>query len=78
MRPIVDGANKLVEAVIPVKITIDDSRKKQYEFSGYYGAKAGKVVILLDIAKNDPRGKWKVTAMELALGLKAMVDFSVK
>lgn len=74
---VLDDSGKVIDAVVPLKITITDSTGAEAERSGYYGAK-DVLDITLDIAENDSKGKWKVEVSDLASGLKAVKEFSVK
>ncbi len=67
-----------VEAVIPLRVDIEDSECRQAEFSGWWAAVRGRVEIKLDIAPNDPAGLWRISASELASGRKAAHFFRVR
>ncbi|MCZ2342367.1 MAG: hypothetical protein LC104_11310 [Bacteroidales bacterium] len=68
---ITDAASQPVDAVVPVQVTITDPNGRPAEYSGYYGAAAGRLDIPLDLATNDTPGIWTVTVRELATGSKA-------
>lgn len=38
------------------------------EFSGFYGAKAGRLSLSLNLARNDTPGDWIIRVRELASG----------
>jgi uncharacterized protein YfaS (alpha-2-macroglobulin family) len=66
---VVDKAGAPVTAVVPVQLDVRDAQGKQAEFSGYYGAKDGKLSLRLNLAANDATGNWTIKATELASGL---------
>jgi hypothetical protein len=68
---IVDADGKPLEAVVPVRLDVLDAEGKTAEFSGFYGAKDGRFTVTLDLAANDPTGKWQIRATELASGQTA-------
>jgi len=63
-----DADGKPVDAVVPVKVDLLDPDGRPAEFSGFYGARGGRVDIRADIAANDSTGMWEVRATELASG----------
>lgn len=65
---VVDDKGAALDAVVPVQVEIKDARGEVMEFSGYYGAKDGRLEIAYDLAANDAAGAWTVTATELASG----------
>jgi hypothetical protein len=75
---VVDAAGQPVSAVIPLQIEILDSAGHLVEFSGYYGAKDGQVSLTVDVARNDPPGRWTVRARELASGRVSEKRFNVE
>jgi len=60
------AGGKRIDAVVPLHIEIADPSGRLAEFSGYYGAVAGKLDLKLDLARNDSPGLWRVRATELA------------
>ncbi len=64
-----DGA--AIPAVVPVRVDIVDPAGRAGEFSGFYGARDGKLDLQLDFAKNDPAGVWEIRVRELASGITA-------
>ncbi len=60
-----------MDAVVPVRVDVLDPYGRAAEFSGWYGAKDGRVEITADIAANDVPGTWQVRAQELASGRTA-------
>lgn len=72
-----DDAGAPVQAVIPMQTIIKDPDGKPAEFSGYYGARDGKVSINLSLASNDLPGMWTIEARELASGIVAHHYFRV-
>jgi len=67
---ITDGAAP-VDAVVPVRLEILDPEGVPAEFSGHYGAVAGRLKARLDLAPNDRPGVWEIRATELASGLSS-------
>ncbi|MCE5240792.1 LamG domain-containing protein [bacterium] len=66
---VADAKGAPVAAVVPVKVDILDAKGQPAEFSGYYGAKDGKLALRLALAANDAPGTWTIRATELASGL---------
>lgn len=63
---VLDNLGKPIRAVVPLEVTILDPEGKPAEFSGWYGAKDGKLTLTLDMASNDLTGQWMVEVEELA------------
>lgn len=75
---VVDADGKPIDAVVPLRIDILDAQEESVEFSGFYAARPGKPATLsLDIAPNDPTGRWTVRARELASGRTTEAHFQV-
>ena len=53
----------------PVRVVVVKTAGRAAEFSGYYGARDGRVAIEALIAPNDMPGLWRIHAEELASGL---------
>lgn len=68
---VVDEAGASVDAVVPVEIDLRDPDGRRAEFSGYYGARDGRLSITLVPAPNDTPGIWTIEARELASGMVA-------
>jgi hypothetical protein len=66
---VVDAKGEALPAVVPVQVQILDAEGRPAEFSGYYGAKDGRVSVRMDLAANDAPGTWLIKATELASGL---------
>ncbi len=64
-----------LDAVVPVQVEILDPAGAPAEFSGYYGARNGRITIHLDLAANDLPGPWTVRARELASGRTTQARF---
>ena len=60
-----------IDAVVPVDVRITDPEGVAGEFSGYYGAAAGRLTVPIDFAPNDRLGVWKIHVRELASGREA-------
>lgn len=68
---VVDGAGRPLAAVVPVRVDIRDPAGAEAEWSGYYGAKDGRLTLRLDFAANDRPGVWQIRVKELASGREA-------
>ena len=66
---VVDARKKPIDAVVPVQVQVLDPKNRPAEWSGYYGAKDGKLAITLDLAPNDLPGEWTIRVKELASSL---------
>ncbi|HJN09470.1 MAG TPA: LamG-like jellyroll fold domain-containing protein [Pirellulaceae bacterium] len=64
---VTDG-NQVVDAVVPIEVRIADPEGSEAEFTGHYGAKAGRQSITFDVAPNDRPGVWAINVRELASG----------
>ena len=69
---VTDADGRPLDAVVPLEVTIEDPGCRRCEFSGHYGAVAGRVEINLDVAPNDPLGVWQIEARELASRRRAV------
>lgn len=74
---VVDPVGLPLSAVVPVQLQIVDPQGRLAEFSGYYGARDGKVNVHLNLAANDAPGVWTIRATELASGLRRQQQFQV-
>ncbi|MDD4016498.1 MAG: hypothetical protein PHV28_01015 [Kiritimatiellae bacterium] len=74
---VVDDDGHPLDAVVPVRVEIRDPSGCEAEWSGYYGAKAGRLELKLDLAANDRPGLWQIRAKELASGRAATFYFRV-
>jgi len=74
---VVDDDGDPLSAVVPVSVQILDPAGSESEWSGYYGAKDGRLDVTLDIAKNDRAGLWQVRVQELAARHEATAYFRV-
>ncbi len=74
---VLDPAGRLMDAIVPLRVTIRDSESRTAEFSGSYAAVDGKTEIPLDIASNDPMGVWQIEVRELASGRTTVHWFRV-
>lgn len=74
---VADSHGQPVAAVVPVEVTIADPRGHPAEFSGSYGAKAGRLSLSLDLARNDTPGNWIIRVRELASGQSAERNLTV-
>jgi len=75
---VVDKKRQRINAVVPLHVNILNSQNQPVEFSGFYGAKDGRLTIDLDIACNDILGMWKIQVKDLASGLTVEDTFKVK
>ena len=74
---VVDDGGQPLSAVVPVVVQILDPAGSESEWSGYYGAKDGRLEVTLDIAKNDRAGLWQIRVQELASRRAATAYFRV-
>jgi hypothetical protein len=72
-----DNTGKPLDAVVPLKVSIRDSKGRIAEKSGYYGAASGVLNLSLDIAPNDAQGKWQVEVSESLTGQQVTRNFEV-
>ncbi len=72
-----DDAGQPLAAVVPVRVEVLDPENRPAEYSGYYGAKDGKLSFDLDLAPNDLAGEWSLRATELASGKTGECTFTV-
>ncbi len=77
MIEVVDAGGHPLDAVVPVNVEIRDPAGCEAEWSGYYGAKDGRLALTLDVAPNDRPGLWQIRAKELASGRVATAYFRV-
>jgi Concanavalin A-like lectin/glucanases superfamily len=70
-------AGEPLAAVIPVRVEILDPQDRPAEYSGYYGARDGRLSIDLDLAPNDLTGDWTIRATELASGWTSEYSLTV-
>jgi len=61
-----------------VRVDILDPAGAEAEWSGFYGAKDGRLAVKLNIASNDRSGLWHIRAKELASGRVAEAYVRVK
>lgn len=74
---ITDRADRPVDAVVPVELTISDPEGRPSEVNGYYGAAGGMLQVTLDIAPNDSPGLWEIRVRERAGGNESRTYFRV-
>jgi hypothetical protein len=67
---VVCGEGRPLDAVAPVRVDLVDPHGRPAEWSGYYGAKDGRIEIRADLARNDAPGLWRVSVEELASGVR--------
>ena len=68
---VTDNADNAIDAIIPLELRILDPDGRLSEFSGFYGAKDGKLALPLYFATNDIAGIWTIEIRELASGICA-------
>lgn len=61
-----------VNAIIPLKVIIEDANGVAAEGSGYYAAEKGALEISLDLAPNEDPGVWQVRVRDLASGMESV------
>jgi hypothetical protein len=64
--------NTPVNAMIPLKVSIEDANGVAAEGSGYYAAEKGVLEISLDLAPNEDPGVWQVRVRDLASGMESV------
>lgn len=74
---VVDDDGRPVAAVVPVRVEILDPAGAEAEWSGFYGAQDGRLVLKLELASNDRVGLWQVRVKELASRREASAYFRV-
>lgn len=74
---VVDAAGQPIEAIVPLRVQILDPQGSPAEFSGYYGAKDGRLSLPLDLARNELAGAWTLRVQELASGQEAQRALTV-
>lgn len=74
---VTNSAGRTPNAVIPLQITIKKPNGELGEFSGYHAAKEGKLDLVLNLASNEPEGKWSFTVKDLASGNVSSMIFNV-
>lgn len=72
---VLDAQGNPLDAILPVRIDILMPDENLAEYSGFYAAVDGKIILNLDMALNDPLGCWTISAVELAGGLKTEKTF---
>ncbi|MGC9316791.1 MAG: hypothetical protein ACP5KN_02000, partial [Armatimonadota bacterium] len=68
---VVGDDGQALDAVVPVRVDILDPHGRAAEFSGFYGARDGRVELTANIAANDVPGLWRISVQELASGRTA-------
>lgn len=72
---VLDGENRKLNGVQPLKIDIFTPDGQPCDFSDYAAAVNGAASVPFIPAVNDPRGAWKIKVAELASGISAELDF---
>jgi hypothetical protein len=65
---IADDQGQALDAIVPVRVDFLAPDGQAAEFSGYYGARDGKLSITFALASNDMPGLWELRVKELASG----------
>ncbi len=75
---VVDDRGEPLPIVAPLRVDILDPQGRPAEFSGYYGAKDGRLALHLDLARNDLPGRWTIRVKDLAASREAqrVIDVS--
>ena len=68
---VLDDRGQPLAAVVPLRVDFLDPAGRPAEFSGFYGAKDGRVDLDFDLAGNDAPGLWRLHVTELASGREA-------
>ena len=74
----VDNADKNINAILPMEISLQSADGKLLPGSGFYAAENGKLTLQEIMAPNAPAGKVKVVCRDLAGGKTAEKVFTVK
>jgi hypothetical protein len=74
---VVDAADQPMDAVFPLHVEVRDSDGRTSEYSGHYGAAAGRLSLQLDLASNDKPGVWQIRVNDLASGLTTVRSIRV-
>jgi hypothetical protein len=69
---------KLFDGIAPITVTIEDPAFRPAEPTGSYAVENGKKTVILDLAKNDRIGTWKITAKENMTGTEKTTYFKVQ
>ncbi|HRD05669.1 MAG TPA: hypothetical protein PK942_13195, partial [Verrucomicrobiota bacterium] len=75
---VVDADGQPLNAVVPLQVEISDPAGAEAEWSGFHGARDGRLQLHLAIAPNDRPGLWRIYARELASGRAAAAYFRVE
>ena len=75
---VVDADGQALNAVVPLQVEISDPAGAEAEWSGFHGARDGRLQLHLAIAPNDRPGLWRIYARELASGRAAAAYFRVE
>lgn len=75
---VLDNAGQPIDAVVPLQVQGNGPDGQPLEVVGWYAAVGGKLSLPVDVARNDAPGTWKVQVRELASGLQANAEFTVK
>jgi len=70
---VVDEAKRPIDGIIPVWVDIRDPSGRDAEGTGFYGAKGGRLELMLEFAPNDQPGVWQIRVRELASQKQAEV-----
>jgi hypothetical protein len=73
-----DASGKALPGLQPLRLTVTDAAGRPTEYSGYYCAENGKLLLALAPALNDQPGSWNVTAEDLTTGLTTQRGFELR
>ncbi len=73
-----DPRHRLVDAVVPLNVRIEDSQGLLAEQTGAWATQHGQVTLPLDLARNDRSGTWSIHVTDLASGQSAHHYFEVR
>jgi hypothetical protein len=77
MIAVVDPDDRVIDAMVPVRVSITAADGIEAEKSGWYGVGPQGLALTLDLARNDPPGEWRITVKELASGRSATATLNV-
>ena len=75
---VLDADNKVIDALLPVEVTITDAQGKRLPGSGFYAMQNGRLVIREHAATNMLPGKIRVNVLCQSSGKTATAEFEVR
>ena len=75
---VLDAENKVIEALLPVEVTISDGHGDRLPGSGHYAMQNGRLVIHEHVASNMAAGKVRVNVFCQSSGKSGFAEFTVR